>query len=90
MKHQPYRKNDGSYSCRVCQWKFCGYPGKSDCPGVLRIERATDEYKTESQWRKLGFSITVSADNYDAISIVHSTQRYTYFHRDHVAPRGEK
>lgn len=88
MKHQAYRKNDGSWSCRVCCWHFETRPSKNNCPGVLRIERANDEYKTLAQWAKLGFEpIKTNERPYfvrDAISIVHSTVWYEYYHRDHV------
>jgi hypothetical protein len=88
MKHQPYRKNNGFWSCRVCQWIFEWRPNKNNCPGVKRIERANDEYKTEEQWRKLGFDLVVLEGHHypvtDAVSIVHSTCRYLYYHRDHV------
>ena len=56
-KHQPYRRNDGFWSCGVCKWKFATRPSKDNCPGVLRIERANDDYKTKKQWRKLGFEL---------------------------------
>jgi hypothetical protein len=87
-KHQPYRRNDGFWSCGVCHWKFETRPSKDNCPGVLRIERANDEYKTEKQWRKLGFEIVIpDGEDYtrpDAVSIVHSTDWHLYYHRDHV------
>ncbi|MDL1909721.1 hypothetical protein FBQ81_03355 [Chloroflexi bacterium CFX6] len=87
-KHQPYRRNDGFWSCSVCKWKFQTRPSKDNCPGILRIERATAEYKTRKQWRKLGFE-PIPADElrdtpYDAVSIVHSTDWHGYYHRDHV------
>jgi len=87
-KHQPYRRNDGFWSCGICRWKFETRPSKDNCPGVLRIECATDEYKTEKQWRKLGFEVVVPEGKVfpvvDAVSIVHSTVWYLYYHRDHV------
>ena len=88
MKHQPYKKNDGAWSCRVCHWRFDTRPNKDNCPGVLRIERANDEYKTEAQWCKLGFEIVIPEGHHylvvDAVSCVHSTTWYEYYHRDHV------
>lgn len=87
-KHQPYRRNDGFWSCSICRWKFETRPSKDNCPGVLRIECANDEYKTEKQWRKLGFEVVVPEGKVfpvvDAVSIVHSTVWYLYYHRDHV------
>jgi hypothetical protein len=85
MKHQPCRRNDGFYSCRVCQWRFVARPSKNNCPGILRIERGNDTYKTLAQWKKKGFA-PVTADVIDAVSIVHSTQQYEYYHRDNVRP----
>ena len=88
MKHKPYRRNDGFWSCGVCKWKFATRPSKDNCPGVLRIERANDEYKTEKQWRKRGFEVIPDehglAPKPDAVSIVHSTDWHGYYHRDHV------
>ena len=81
-KHQPYRRNDGFWSCGVCRWKFATRPNKDNCPGILRIERANDEYKTMKQWNKLGFVVVV--DKPDAVSIIHSTDWHAYYHRDHV------
>jgi len=88
-KHQPYRKNNGFWSCGLCHWEFQTRPSKDNCPGILRIAQATDEYKTRKQWRKLGFEPIPPVDGdpyipYDAISIVHSTDWHGYYHRDHV------
>lgn len=88
-KHQPYRKNNGFWSCSVCHWEFQTRPNKDNCPGILRIERANDEYKTVKQWRKLGFEVIKSDDDPelprpDAVSIVHSTDWHVYYRRDHV------
>jgi len=88
MYHKPYRRNDGFWSCSVCRWKFQTRPNKDNCPGVMRIERANDEYKTEKQWLKIGFKVVVPKGRVfplsDAISIVHSTNWHHYYHRDHV------
>jgi len=88
MKHKPYRRNDGFWSCGVCKWKFATHPSKDNCPGVLRIERASDEYKTKKQWRKLGFEVIPDEHGLspkpDAVSIVHSIDWHGYYHRDHV------
>lgn len=87
-KHQPYRRNDGFWSCSVCRWQFHTRPSKDNCPGVLRIERANDEYKTVKQWQKLGFEVIIPEGegfrNFDAVSIIHSTDWHGYYHRDHV------
>jgi len=82
-KHQPYRRNDGFWSCGVCKWKWDTRPSRDDCPGILRIEHATDEYKTAAQWRKLGFE-PVDLDDADATSHGHSSKWHYYYHRDHV------
>jgi hypothetical protein len=88
LKHQPYRRNDGFWSCRVCRWKWDTRPSKDNCPGVLRIERANDEYKTMKQWRELDFEVIVPEGKVlppvDAVSIVHSAKINRYHHRDHV------
>ena len=87
-KHQPYRKNNGFWSCGLCHWEFQTRPSKDNCPGILRIAQSTDEYKTRKQWRKLGFEVIATDElgdrPYDAISIVHSTDWHGYYHRDHV------
>jgi hypothetical protein len=87
-KHQPYRKNNGFWSCGLCHWEFQTRPSKDNCPGILRIAQATDEYKTRKQWRKLGFEVIPDDElgdrRYDAISIIHSTDWHGYYHRDHV------
>jgi len=82
-KHQPYRRNDGFWSCGVCKWKWDTRPSRDDCPGILRIEHATDEYKTTAQWRKLGFE-PVDLGDADATSHGHSSKWHYYYHRDHV------
>ena len=82
-KHQPYRRNDGFWSCGVCKWKWDTRPSRDDCPGILRISHATDEYKTAAQWRKLGFE-PVDIDDADATSHGHSSKWHYYYHRDHV------
>lgn len=91
-KHQPYRKNNGFWSCRVCQWEFASYPNKDTCPGILRIERANDDYKTVDQWKKLGYEVIIPEGKHwstpDACSIVHSTTRYDYYHRRNVRKIG--
>lgn len=88
MKHKPYRRNDGFWSCGVCHWKWDTRPSKDNCPGVLRIECANDEYKTMKQWHALGFEVIVPEGKVlppvDAVSIVHSTNINCYYHRDHV------
>ena len=88
MKHEFFKKNDGKWSCRVCQWTFYTCPRKDDCPGLLRIECATDEYKTGDQWKKLGYKPIVQPGHVfpttDAVSIVHSTTWYRYYHRSNV------
>ena len=90
MKHQPIKKKNGFWSCRTCKWEFITRPGKSDCPGYLRIERANEEYKTERQWFLAGFELIVPPGHVfcpvDACSIVHLTVRYLYFHKSHVRP----
>lgn len=87
-KHQPYRRNDGFWSCSVCRWKFATRPNKDNCPGILRIECANDEYKTIKQWRKLGFEVVIPEGRDfarpDAVSIIHSTDWHLYFRRNHV------
>lgn len=91
-KHQPYRKNNGFWSCRVCRWEFASYPNKDTCPGILRIERANDDYKTADQWKKLGYEVIIPEGKHwstpDACSIVHSTTRYDYYHRRNVRKIG--
>ena len=82
-KHQPYRRNDGFWSCSVCKWKFTSKPSADNCPGVLRIECANDEYKTAAQWRKLGFE-PVDIGDADAVSHGHSSKWHYYYRRDHV------
>jgi len=82
-KHQPYRRNDGFWSCSVCKWKFESKPRADNCPGILRIECANDEYKTAAQWRKLGFE-PVDIGDADATSHGHSSKWHYYYHRDHV------
>ncbi len=82
-KHQPYRRNDGFWSCSVCKWKFASKPSADNCPGVLRIECANDEYKTAAQWRKLGFE-PVDIGDADAVSHGHSSKWHYYYRRDHV------
>ena len=82
-KHQPYRRNDGFWSCSVCKWKFISKPSADNCPGVLRIECANDEYKTAAQWRKLGFE-PVDIGDADAVSHGHSSKWHYYYRRDHV------
>ena len=82
-KHQPYRRNDGFWSCSVCKWKFVSKPSADNCPGVLRIKCANDEYKTAAQWRKLGFE-PVDIGDADAVSHGHSSKWHYYYRRDHV------
>jgi hypothetical protein len=88
MKHKPYRKNNGRWSCSVCRWEFLTRPNKDNCPGILRIEKANDDYKTKKQWKKLGFELVIpEGRDYtraDAVSIIHSTDWHRYYHRDHV------
>jgi hypothetical protein len=88
MKHQVYKKNDGYWSCRVCKWHFDTRPNKANCPGVLRIACADDDYKTEKQWRNLGYEIVLLDGHHypvtDAVSIVHSTNWHRFYHRSHV------
>lgn len=90
IKHKPYKKNNGRWSCSICKWEFYTRPNKKNCPGRLRIEHADNDYKTEIQWKKLGFEIVpLEGENYrpaDAVSIVHSTDRHLYYHRAHVRP----
>ena len=82
-KHQPYRRNDGFWSCGVCKWQWDTRPSRDDCPGILRIAHATDEYRTAAQWRKLGFE-PVDIGDADATSHGHSSKWHYYYHRDHV------
>ena len=82
-KHQPYRRNDGFWSCSVCKWKFASKPSADNCPGILRIKCANDEYKTAAQWRKLGFE-PVDIGDADATSHGHSSKWHYYYRRDHV------
>ena len=82
-KHKPYRRNDGFWSCSVCKWKFATKPSADNCPGILRIECANDEYKTAAQWRKLGFE-PVDIGDADATSHGHSSKWHYYYRRDHV------
>ncbi|HLA87217.1 MAG TPA: hypothetical protein VJL10_04290 [Anaerolineales bacterium] len=82
-KHQPYRRNDGFWSCGVCKWKWDTRPYADNCPGVLRIQCSNDEYKTRAQWRKLGFEL-VDIDDADAVSHGHSSKWHYYYHRDHM------
>jgi len=82
-KHQPYRRNDGFWSCSVCKWKFTSKPSADNCPGILRIECANDEYKTAAQWRKLCFE-PVDIGDADAVSHGHSSKWHYYYRRDHV------
>jgi hypothetical protein len=82
-KHQPYRRNDGFWSCSVCKWKFISKPSADNCTGVLRIECANDEYKTAAQWRKLGFE-PVDIGDADAVSHGHSSKWHYYYRRDRV------
>lgn len=88
MKHKPFRKNNGKWSCSVCHWEFDTRPNKDNCPGLLRIDHATDDYKTEKQWLSLGYELIIpDGQRYikpDAVAIVHSTETYTYYHRSHV------
>ena len=88
MKHKAFRKNNGKWSCSVCRWEFDTRPNKDNCPGVLRIWKADENYKTLLQWRALGYEPIISEGRLtpkrDAISIVHSTEWYEYYHRDNV------
>jgi ribosomal protein L37AE/L43A len=87
-KHKVFRRSDGAWSCQVCKWIFQTYPGKKNCPGVLRIEHMTKDYKTEKQWLDLGYKTVAQPGHFfpttDAVSIVHSTCVYRYYHRDNV------
>jgi len=82
-KHQPYRRNDGFWSCGVCKWHWDTRPSHNDCPGILRIAHATEEYKTAAQWRKLGCE-PYHLDDADATSHGHSSKWHYYYHSDHV------
>ena len=88
MKHEVFRTHDGAWSCRVCRWRFETRPNKNNCPGILRIAHANDEYKTEKQWRALGYEIVIPDGAHypvtDAVSIIHSTDKYLYYHKNHV------
>lgn len=81
--HIFHRGNDGFWLCIICRWKFASKPSKNDCPGILRILGANDEFKTLKQWRKLGFE-PVDIGDPDATSHGHSSKWHYYYCRGNV------
>jgi hypothetical protein len=88
MRHQTYKRNDGYFSCRVCQWKFETRPGGDNCPGYLRIEHETEDYKTYKQWKSAGYDLIIPEGRIStpigAVAIVHSTNYVYYYHREYA------